>query len=90
MAYFNTEVTEGGLFDNGSAHFEYRVSKGEAEGQGTWGIENGFKHEIAMCDGSVRFANIKKTVAYICTGIDDMNKPVVEKWNIKQIWTNEK
>ena len=90
MAYFNTAVIEGGMFYNGFANFEYRVSKGEAEGQGTWGIEHGFKHEIAMCDGSVRFANVKKTVAYICTGIDDMYKPVVEKWNIKQIWSNEK
>lgn len=90
MAFFHETITNGGEFDNGFARFEYRVSEGKAEGQGTWGIENGFKHEIAMCDGSVRFANIKKTVAYICTGVDDMNKPVVEKWPIKRIWSNEK
>jgi len=91
MAYFNDAVKEGGLFSNGFANFEYRVSEGKAEGQGTWGIENGFKHEIAICDGSVRFANIKKTVAYICTGIDDMGKPVIEKWKIKKhFWTNIK
>lgn len=89
MSFFKETVTNGGEFYNGRANFEYRVSKGEAEGQGSWGIENGFKHEIAIVDGSVRFANIKKTVAYICTDVDDMNKPIIEKWKIKQIWTNE-
>jgi hypothetical protein len=89
MAYFNNTITNGGLFNNGLANFEYRVSTGDAEGQGTWGIENGFKYEIAMSDGSVRFANIKKTVAYVCIDIDDLCKPIVEKWKIKHVWTNE-
>lgn len=90
MAYFNGSYEENkacGMFYNGIANFEFRISEGNAEKQGTWGIENGFKHEIAMIDGSVRFANIKKTVAYVCTGIDDdTNEPVVEKWSIKHIW----
>ena len=30
-----------------------------------------------------RYANVKQTVAYICTNEDD-NGPIVEKWNIKQ------
>jgi hypothetical protein len=74
-------------FDN---MFEYRISEGKAQYQGTWGIDHGFKHEVAMCDGSVRFANIKKTVAYICTDIDytddGIEIPLVEKWKIKHIW----
>ena len=69
--------------------FEYRVSAGDAIGQGTWGIENGFVHEIAICDGSVRFANVKKTVAYVMVDTDDEGKPVVEKWKIKQIWVRK-
>lgn len=90
MSFFKETVTNGGMFYNGFANFEYRVSTGDAPFQGTWGIENGFKHEIAICDGSVRFANIKKTVAYVCIGEDEMGKPIVEKWSIKRIWTNEK
>ena len=88
MAYFKGTVKNGGMFDNGFANFEYRVSEGKAEGQGVWGIENGFKYEIAICDGSVRFANVKKTVAYICIGEDECGKPIIEKWKIKHIWCN--
>lgn len=67
-------------------HFEYRVSKGNAEGQGDWGLKNGFMHEIAVCDGSVRFANVKKTVAYVAVDEDDEGNPVIEKWLIKHTW----
>lgn len=67
-------------------HFEYRISEGTAPGQGEWGIKHGFKHEIAICDGSVRFANVKKTVAYVCIDEDEYGNPVVEKWNIKHDW----
>jgi len=69
--------------------FEYRISTGDAPFQGTWGIENGFVHEIAICDGSVRFANVKKTVAYVMVDTDDEGKPVVEKWKIKQTWVRK-
>lgn len=86
MSFFNETIANGGEFYNGFAYFEYRVSTGAAPFQGEWGIENGFKHEIAICDGSVRFANIKKTVAYVCIDEDDCGKPIVEKWKIKQIW----
>jgi hypothetical protein len=67
-------------------YFEYRISEGKAPGQGTWGLENGFLHEIAVCDGSIRFANVKKTVAYVAVDEDDEGKPVVEKWAIKHTW----
>ena len=67
-------------------YFEYRLSDGTASGQGTWGIDNGFIHEIAVCDGSIRFANVKKTVAYVVVDEDKNGKPVVEKWNIKHMW----
>lgn len=69
-------------------YFEYRISDGTAEGQGDWGIKHGFTHEIAICDGSVRFANVKKTVVYVCVDSDEDGNPIVEKWNIKnhRIW----
>ena len=34
-------------------------------------------------DWGWRFANVKKTVAYICVDEDEFGAPVVEKWNIK-------
>jgi hypothetical protein len=67
-------------------YFEYRLSDGTAPIQGSYGLDHGFKHEIAMCDGSVRFANVKKTVAYVVVNEDDFGMPIVEKWQIKQIW----
>ena len=70
----------------GTAYFEYRISDGTAEGQGDWGITHGFTHEIAIVDGSVRFANVKKTVAHVYLGDDDDGNPIVEKWLIKHIW----
>lgn len=69
--------------------FEYRISKGDAEGQGDWGIRNGFPHEIAVCDGSVRFAIVKKTVAYVAIDEDEDGKPVVEKWKIRHVWSKK-
>lgn len=34
-------------------------------------------------DQGFRFANVKKTVAYVVTDEDAAGNPVVEKWNIK-------
>ena len=58
--------------------FDYRICSDE------WGMRNGFAHEIAMSDGSVRFGNVKKTVAYVCIDEDQHGKPIIEKWKIKQ------
>ncbi len=94
MAYFNDSYAKNraiGGFDEKEfgKYFEYRISDGTAPGQGTWGIDNGFAHEIAMCDGSVRFANVKKTVAYVVVDQDEYGKPVVEKWKIKHFWKKD-
>ncbi len=66
--------------------FEYRISEGNTPLQGNYGLNHGFIHEIAMIDGSVRFANVKKTVAYVVINEDDLGMPIVEKWQIKHIW----
>ena len=68
-------------------YFEYRLSEGKAPLQGDYGLMHGLLHEVAMGDGSVRFANVKKTVAYICIDEDDTGKPIMEKWAIKTIWS---
>ena len=90
MAVFEGDYSENkaiGQFKNEFGHyFEFRISEGNAPLQGDYGLRHGFQHEVAVGDGSVRFANVKKTVAYICIDEDDTGKPVVEKWKIKTIW----
>ena len=73
-------------------HFEYRLSTGQAQGQFNAFVADGFIHEIAVCDGSVRFANIKKTVAYVVIDEhyqDGKLSPTVEKWLIKHTWSKQ-
>lgn len=88
MATFQNFLSTDGVFvEKEFGHeFEYRVSKGEAPIQGDWGIKNGFEHEIAICDGTVRFANVKKTVAYVLVDEDAFGNLIVEKWKIKHKW----
>jgi len=87
MSYFQSLDAIGEfIIPEFKTRFEYRISTGDAPRQGDWGIRNGFAHEIAVCDGSVRFANVKKTVAYVAIGEDWDGKPIVEKWQIKHIW----
>jgi len=46
-----------------------------------------FTHKVwvggLVNDQGYRYANVKKTVAYICVDEDDYGQPVVEKWDIK-------
>lgn len=49
-----------------------------------WAIEQGYPFIIDVLDG-VRFANVKKTVAYVVVDEDEAGAPVVEKWSIKQL-----
>ena len=87
MSYFKTNDAIGEfILPEFGTRFEYRDSDGTAPGQGDLGIRNGFLHEIAVCDGSVRFAIVKKTVAIVAIDEDDYGRPVVEKWKIKHIW----
>jgi len=46
-----------------------------------------FPHEIYVGPlGETRFANVKKTVAYIVIDEVDYGEPVIEKWHIKTEW----
>ena len=50
----------------------------------------GFPHKVWVGGGGVagmtgwRYANVKKTVAYIVVDEGDLGQPVVEKWDIKK------
>ena len=87
MSYFQDSGAIGEfIIPEFKTRFEYRVSDGTAPGQGDWGIKNGFPHEIAVCDGSVRFAIVKKTVAIVAINEDEFGRPITEKWKIRHIW----
>ena len=42
-----------------------------------------YPHIVWVGDGQYRYAEVKKTVAYIVTDEDECGLPVVEKWFIK-------
>jgi hypothetical protein len=63
-------------------HFEYRLAPVES-----WGALFGFHYQVAVGPlGEMRYANVKKTVAYVVIDQDDNGDPIVEKWQIKHIW----
>lgn len=45
-------------------------------------IDAGFTHEVDVLDG-VRFAVVKKTIAYVWTDDNEFGQPVTQKWSIK-------
>jgi hypothetical protein len=77
MAHFDNSIdyrTVCGEFNNGFARFEYRPN--------TRPDLSDMPFEIAMSDGSFRFAKVLKTVVYIAVD-EDENGPVIEKWDVK-------
>ena len=48
-----------------------------------WAVKTSYKYQIHMSDGSVRYANILKTVLYVAVDEDEYGKTVEEKWYIK-------
>jgi len=44
-----------------------------------------FPHQIFVGLGEVRYALVKKTVAYVVVNEDEYGVPVVEKWQIKNL-----
>ena len=81
MAHFHNDVdihTVCGEFDNGHARFEYRPN--------TRPDLSDMPFEIAMSDGSFRFARVLKTVVYIAVDEDETGAPVIEKWPVKTVW----
>lgn len=84
MAQFHTDIdyrTVAGEFRNEFARFEYRAN--------TRTDLSDMPHEIAMSDGSFRFAKVLKTVAYVVVDEDEYGNAVVEKWDVKAIWARK-
>jgi hypothetical protein len=59
-------------------NFTYRNTKNK------WALSHGLKHEIDCGWDSIRFGNIRKTVADICIDEDANGNPVISKWFIKK------
>lgn len=85
MAYFLRDETAEGQLQHRETktYFEFRKTSNR------WAIENDCFHELAMSDGSVRFAKLLKTVAYVATDEDNEGKAVIEKWPIKLLWSRQ-
>lgn len=46
-------------------------------------IQNGLQHEIDVLDG-VRYAQVKKAVAYVAIDEDEYGRPVLQRWDISK------
>ena len=57
-----------------------------------FGLQHGFTHEVCVDtrgiagDYGFRFAEVKKTVAYMAVDEDEFGQPVIEAWPIKTLW----
>jgi hypothetical protein len=88
MAFWTHTVAPVGRFvekEYGN-YFEYSVND-DGKTFGTDGFMALFAHKVwvggLVNDQGYRYANVKKTVAYICVDEDEFGAPVVEKWSIK-------
>jgi hypothetical protein len=61
-------------------HFTYR----KIHPMHTWAINQGCTHEVEVADGSIRFAIVKKTVAYVVVDEAPDGTAVFDKWQIKR------
>ena len=84
MSYFKDGIASG--------CFQHKITKVWFEFRPTdnhYAMEHDIQFEIAVADHfgyGVRFADIKKTVAYVAIDEDHNGLPVIEKWPIKILW----
>ena len=84
MAFWTHTVAPVGRFVEREVgnYFEYSLNDDDFD------FCKDFTHKVwvggLVNDQGYRYANVKKTVAYVCVDEDDYGQPVVEKWNIKQ------
>jgi len=84
MAFWTHTVAPVGRFVEKEVgnYFEYSVNDDDFD------FCKEFAHKIwvggLVNDQGYRYANVKKTVAYICVDEDEFGLPVLEKWDIKQ------
>jgi hypothetical protein len=80
-----------GCFKHAETHasFEYITHAPESKHSWNTALAAQFPHLIcvnSVGDSGMRYAQIKKTVAYVVVGEDDNGDLVVEKWAIKHDW----
>lgn len=81
MGYFTADGQKSiGVFqEKGCGNwFEFRQTDDE------WALKQGLRHEIALMNGEWRYADVKKTVAYVAVDEDEFGAAVLEKWSIKR------
>ena len=84
MAFWTHTVAPVGRFVEKEVgnYFEYSVNDDNFD------FCKDFAHKVwvggLVNDQGYRYANVKKTVAYICVDEDEYGNPVVEKWNLKK------
>ena len=90
MAYLTYTQDPIGSFvekDTGNT-FEFSWNKDKLEGEAFWDYGN-LPHKVWVASGQIggdsgyRYAEVKKTVAYIAVDEDEYGKPVFEKWALK-------
>lgn len=74
-----------------AGEFYYRETKARFEFRSTtdsWAAQHSLDWEIAMSDGSVRFARFLRTVAYVAVDVNDdsVGSPILERWPIVKTW----
>lgn len=79
MAYWTHTVKPIGQFTEKEVgnYFEYSVN------DDTLPFAENFPHKVWVLDG-YRYADVKKTVAYIVVDEDENGMPVTEKWYLKK------
>jgi len=79
MAYWTHTVKPIGQFTEKEVgnYFEYSANDDDLR------LCEDFPHKVWVADG-YRYANVKKTVAYIVVDEDENGQPVIEKWQLKK------
>jgi len=92
MAYLTYTIDPIGSFvekEEGNT-FEFSRNKDALEGEAFIGCCGCLPHKVWVAsaqiggDSGYRYADVKKTVAYIAVDEDEYGKPVMEKWHIKK------
>ena len=86
MGYYTYTQSPIGCFTEKEVgnYFEYSLNDDPINN-----INEDFPHKVWVGGGQIndsgyRYANVKKTVAYICVDEDEFGLPVIEKWYLKK------
>ena len=87
MAYWTHTENPIGVFVEKEVGNYFEYSKNNDFGDVPTGWAKEYPHKVwvggLVNDQGWRYANVKKTVAYICVDEDAYGNPIVEKWHIR-------